>query len=468
MSEIKRVWSSKKTTWNDKEQVWLKDGELKKYDWEWRDVEGSIQVYEGSAFETLPWTAELDTYDSNTPEFIGTVEDGVEAAYVFKDWDGTVLASGKVKDWGTPTAPENPTREGYEFTWWNPAVWPITKSTEYVAQYEQVTVNCTVTIVSNDDTMWSVDIGEVVVPSWTVVEANDNILVIGETSITATAETGYVFSNWGTSALYFSPIDSDCTITAYFESDTPAPTLFDSSALYYNTGENDVIVLFADTEDATDRVDLEFGTDQQTLEATVTVTGYWIYWISDPTTDLQQAALISALSTPTWPNMRLAFIDLWVTWFSGEIGTIDNSLITALQSAWSNYETQSYWDAVVSIINTAAGNNESLITTNSVFPTSISQASPSSVTVVVNESNTVRFNYLPTNVSPAEALFMKVAISSSDDSIAQAEITGISYDGEAIITIYGVGEGTATISYFLDEEEPTTYTISVTVTAAEE
>ena len=136
MSEIKRVWSSKKTTWNNKEQVWEKDWELKTYDWEWKDVDGDIQVYEGSQFETLPWEAELDTYDSNSPEFIGTVEDWIEAAYIFKDWDWTVLKSWKVKDGWTPVPPANPSREHYDFTGWSPEVWPIYKSTEYIAQYE--------------------------------------------------------------------------------------------------------------------------------------------------------------------------------------------------------------------------------------------------------------------------------------------------------------------------------------------
>lgn len=463
MSEIKRVWSDKKTTWNDKEQVWLKDGELKKYDWEWRDVEGSIQVYEGSAFETLPWSAELDTYDSNTPEFIGTVEDWIEAAYVFKDWDGTVLASGKVKDWGTPTAPEDPTRDGYEFTGWNPTVWPITKSTEYIAQYEQVIVNYTVTITVNDDTMWSVSTSEVVVADGTEVTTGDNELYLGETTVTATAEEGYEFAWWEWEGWDPLPvyINGDTTIVAVFTSTWP--WAFDiPRAISWNDWSNDIATLFADSSDAEDRVDIEFGTDAWTGDPTATITGYGIYGISDPTTDLQQAALISALSDIDAATLMTQFAN-WAT-YAWEYGTIVTTLMQAFKDAWDNYETTSYWTAVKTIINDTTN---PVVNTDTVFAQSVGQPDENSVTVTESDTTSVRFNYLPTTVTPLEWLTNVLDIVSADDSVAEAYINNISYDGEAILDIYWVWAWTTTITYGISWSQDT-YTVSVTVTASQE
>ena len=200
MSVIKRVWSSKKTTWNWKEQVWDKDWKLKKYDWEWRDVEWDIQVYD-TQWETLSWDAELDTYDSNTPTFIWTVEDWIEAAYEFKDWDGTVLKTGSVKDGWTPVPPSDPTREPswwytYTFSGWNPEVWPITKSTEYIAQYEATAIEYTVSIAPNSSAFWSVDVSEVTANYGTTISTSWAELTIWETTITATPESWYHFVSW--------------------------------------------------------------------------------------------------------------------------------------------------------------------------------------------------------------------------------------------------------------------------------
>lgn len=53
----------------------------------------------------------------------------------FEDWDGTVLKTQTVSNGGTPTAPTDPTREGYTFNGWEPAVGSITSDTIFRAQY---------------------------------------------------------------------------------------------------------------------------------------------------------------------------------------------------------------------------------------------------------------------------------------------------------------------------------------------
>ena len=56
-----------------------------------------------------------------------TWESGDEATYTFKDWDGTVLKTGKVDEGTAPTPPADPSREAtaqytYTFAGWNPTV----------------------------------------------------------------------------------------------------------------------------------------------------------------------------------------------------------------------------------------------------------------------------------------------------------------------------------------------------------
>lgn len=78
----------------------------------------------------------LGYYDTDEPTDLWNPEDWDEATYTFKDYDETVLKTGKVKDWETPVAPTDPTREGYIFKGWKPKVKAIYKDTTYTAQYE--------------------------------------------------------------------------------------------------------------------------------------------------------------------------------------------------------------------------------------------------------------------------------------------------------------------------------------------
>ena len=471
MSEIKRVWSSKKTTWNDKEQVWLKDGELKKYDWQWKDVEGDIQVYEGSAFETLPWTAELDTYDSNTPEFIGTVEDWIEAAYVFKDWDWTVLKSGKVKDWETPVAPADPTREAtaqytYTFAWWNPTVWPITKSTEYIATYTATVNNYTVTIAVNNAEYGSVDENSVEVAYGTEILIDANTVTIGETTVTATAESWYEFTEW-TWLPNLWIVVANCTITANFQAVVPpTPTgQFSSAAMYWEDENDSWTVLFADNRDEADRVEIAFPEDPETHLLNVSVTWYWVYdpdgWEAQPST----TSLITMLEWISWEVLAAAFYNwasyTWAPWL------IDSTLISALDTAWESNET-SDWNAAANIIADAETQWTPLITENVIWVDTISAPVPSSVTLEEWATTTVRVDYTPTNATPSAIIDgAGITVESDDESVAYGYVDWVSWDWECTISVYWYTVGTATLT-IQTVDGSQTQTLSVTVTAAAE
>lgn len=131
----------------------------------------------------------------------GEWENSPTARYTFKDWDWTILKTGVVNDLETPIPPEDPTREStaqydYTFTGWKPKVKKITKDTTYTAKYEESIRSYTITIISNDDNMWTVDESSLIVEYWTALSENSNVLTIDTVDVTATAEAWYSFSNW--------------------------------------------------------------------------------------------------------------------------------------------------------------------------------------------------------------------------------------------------------------------------------
>ena len=157
-------------------------------------------------------------YDTNVPTELFNWDEGDEVSYVFKDWDGTVLKTGKIEEWETPTAPADPTRAAtaqytYTFAGWNPTVWPISKRTVYTATYTATVNQYTVTIQSNNTDYGTVDESSVTVDYGTAISVSGNVLTIGSNTITATAWSGYSFSSWG---ILPATVTENLTITATF------------------------------------------------------------------------------------------------------------------------------------------------------------------------------------------------------------------------------------------------------------
>ena len=133
----KRVWSNKNLVYSNHKPVWKLWDKVGIYNPKFTEVD-EWELYPSNAWENLDGDAEMQIYDSMKPTNIGTMDSWIVATYTFYDYDEeTVLGTGTVKDWWTPTAPDDPTREWYTFTWWEPEVWPINEDTDYVAQYEE-------------------------------------------------------------------------------------------------------------------------------------------------------------------------------------------------------------------------------------------------------------------------------------------------------------------------------------------
>ena len=75
-------------------------------------------------------------------------------------------------------------------------------------------VECTITIQSNNVEYGTVDVSSVTALTWTTITTEANTLTIGETTVTATAESWYQFSSWGTVP---ATVTWDLTITVTFE-----------------------------------------------------------------------------------------------------------------------------------------------------------------------------------------------------------------------------------------------------------
>ena len=128
------------------------------------------------------------TFNLNTQMLVVTNVSTITAT--FKDWDGTVLKTQSVNAGVAPTAPSNPTRTGYTFTGWSPAVGAITTDTTFTAQYK---INSYAVSVSSSPTAGG------------TTKASASTVNYGSTvTLTATPNSSdnYSFTNWQISGSY--------------------------------------------------------------------------------------------------------------------------------------------------------------------------------------------------------------------------------------------------------------------------
>jgi hypothetical protein len=117
----------------------------------------------------------------------------------FKGWDSTVLKTESVVKGGDATAPTVPTRDGYKFKSWSPAVLTgIKADTIFTAQYEKIIVYHTVSF-SDDDSYW-----------YEEVTVEDGKAALAPLPLT---KDGYSFDHWDTD---FSNVNEDLSVTAVF------------------------------------------------------------------------------------------------------------------------------------------------------------------------------------------------------------------------------------------------------------
>lgn len=201
----------------------------------WKVKEGATPEYTG-ATPTKAATAQYTyTFDDWNPEvgpiykkttykatFTSTVN---QYTITWKDGDDVTLDTDTVAYGGTPEYTwETPTKTAtaqYTYTWdewWTPAIATVTGDATYTATFTSTVNQYEVSIASNDETYGTVDVASVTADYGTTISASSNVLTIGETEITATAETWYHFSSWGTLP---ATVTETLSITATFEADAP-------------------------------------------------------------------------------------------------------------------------------------------------------------------------------------------------------------------------------------------------------
>ena len=221
-------------TWHDC-QLWVDEATEKMY---YYDMSQWLEYTQSSedngktywpTWKTVDWDDEMWVYDTDKPTDLFVWESGDKVSYVFKNYDGTVLKEGKVKEGTAPTPPANPIRPAtsetaYIFAGWNPTVAPITKKTTYTATYNEIPSSCVSFTVSPDEGWFVCDmswnhISELYVPTWATVQSslrnrvqflyNDDIVA----QVYPEETTFYEFSTWGTLP---ATVSEDLTITATF------------------------------------------------------------------------------------------------------------------------------------------------------------------------------------------------------------------------------------------------------------
>ena len=170
-----------------------------------------------------PAVAKITKKTTYTATYTSTVN---QYTITFVDEDGTTELDEQTLDyWATPVyAGETPTKEAtaqytYTFSGWTPAIATVTADATYTATYSSEVNQYTATIESDDTDKGTVDVSEVTADYGTAISAEANVLTIGSTTITATAESGYAFSSWGTLP---ETLTEDVTITATFDT-APEP-----------------------------------------------------------------------------------------------------------------------------------------------------------------------------------------------------------------------------------------------------
>ena len=188
-------------------------------------------------------------YLTNEPTNLYNRDEWDDVTYTFKDYDWTVLKTGKIEEGETPTPPADPTRSAtaqytYTFAGWNPTVWPISKKTTYTATYTATVNKYTITATSSDTDLWTVSPASVAnVEYGTALTVADNVITVGTwesaPTITATAGEGWEFVSWWEVP---ATVTGNTSVEATFS--TPALSLMNSTYWIEDSWTNSLVLFF--------------------------------------------------------------------------------------------------------------------------------------------------------------------------------------------------------------------------------
>lgn len=241
---LKRLWDTENKkivraipTWDPhkKLQVWSNDDGSKLYVY---DIAWYREINQATVDAETYWPVwkeladeEVGYYLTNVPTNVYNWDSGDEVAYRFMNWT-TVLDSWKIDEGETPVYTwDTPTKAAtaqytYTFSWWKPTVWPISKKTDFKAQFTSTVNEYTISIAPNDADLGAVSessVADVQYGTKISIDEETGALVIGEwetaTTVTGTPAEWYGLVNWTDDLGEALPatLSGDLSIVAVFE-----------------------------------------------------------------------------------------------------------------------------------------------------------------------------------------------------------------------------------------------------------
>ena len=155
---------------------------------------------------TLKASGGTYTFNFNTEtKFLEIIFKAPEYKVNFIDWDGSLLKSETVERGKSATAPEAPSREGYDFRGWDKDFTNIQGNTVVTAVYQEIISEYTVKFVNYDGTLLSTQ----------VVKRGESATAPDAPSREANAQYTFTFKGWDTD---FTNVTGDLTVKAQYNS----------------------------------------------------------------------------------------------------------------------------------------------------------------------------------------------------------------------------------------------------------
>ena len=356
-------------------------------------------------------------------------ETNVTYTVTFKDWDGTVLNTQTVKEGSGATAPNNPTRDGYDFTGWDVSFSNITSNLTVTAQYSIKTY--IVTFKDHDGTT---------LKTQTVTHGNAAIAPSDPT------RDGYDFTGWDKS---FNNIISNLTVTAQYTQIKIEVIELDTNNIVLGIGETATVQAHISPAQSIEKVKWSVNNNNVLLSANN----------MDDGDDEEASSSIILYYQEIFPvanncTIRMTNNSFKLTSFSSSDASV-SLYFEGLNPSFEYYLTFDHTEGVEVEIRTEQGSlyNEGLMESGDTFKAYILSWN-TGYTFKFYHKNGTTSNWEVTNLLVVDHISTFATTPIAEDDNLVAYITGVS-EGESILTCSNQdGTVIATCNITVKSEEP--------------
>ena len=356
-------------------------------------------------------------------------ETNVTYTVTFKDWDGTVLNTQTVKEGSGATAPNNPTRDGYDFTGWDVSFSNITSNLTVTAQYSIKTY--IVTFKDHDGTT---------LKTQTVTHGNAAIAPSDPT------RDGYDFTGWDKS---FNNIISNLTVTAQYTQIKIEVIELDTNNIVLGIGETATVQAHISPAQSIEKVKWSVNNNNVLLSANN----------MDDGDDEEASSSIILYYQEIFPaanncTIRMTNNSFKLTSFSSSDASV-SLYFEGLNPSFEYYLTFDHTEGVEVEIRTEQGSlyNEGLMESGDTFKAYILSWN-TGYTFKFYHKNGTTSNWEVTNLLVADHISTFATTPIAEDDNLVAYITG-AFEGEAVLTCSNQDETIiSTCNITVKSEEP--------------